>query len=886
MTDTGANDQPSDDPRVDPCDDPHVDLRGDWLVEHVALRIDLAHDRVEVTAALHVRRRAGEGPLVLDGRGLETLEVGVDGVPLGADTYELTDRSLTVPLAGGVGERHVVHTRVAVRPGSPGDKGVVAQPRLISTNCEPEGFRRITWALDRPAQRATFDVTLVADPLEYRTLLCNGDLVEQHVLPDGRHSARFVDPVSKPTYLFAFVGGDLDLRSAPYTTRSGRSLELRVAALPEQIGGADFALRTMATAIAFDEQMGGTEHDLDRLTFVGLPGYPDATEYHGLMFFDASLLVVDQRGWSDDDLLLIMANIAHEYGHHVRGNRITVSTWGQLALKEGLTVLMGQNDTRRHWFGPVARVLDVLDLRRLQYPEEITMAAPVVRGEVPNPESLYTRTTYLKGAEVFGMMRRVLGPQGWQRTFGAFVEHYDLGAAGVDDFVAIARSVRPDAADDIDGVARWFRLVGRPSLAMRTEVTGAGESNLVVERTDALVDDPPVAIPLRVGFRRADGVPAVVSVDGVEATEHLIVLRDRSATIPLVVHTGDATPVAAPLRDFSAPVDLVTDHTAEQLTSLAIHEDDAFARWWAVQELMIRTVDASRAGDEHAVGGHLDLLADALRHAIASVDDPMLLAQLLTPPDEFMLGDREPTVDVDGVAGGLAAVRRRLGTVLHDDLLGLFDRWGGDDPLGNEPSDIACRSLVEPCLGLLLATGSDASIATAEGQLRHPNHTRSVRALAQLMHLEAVPAERIDAYVAETYERWQHAPKLLDRWLRAQSGGRRRDTIERVRALRDGPLYDRHDRGRIMGLWFPFATRNRSVFHDRSGAGYRLFVDEVIELMPINAGVVIRLVGDLLQYRRFDDQRHELLRAELERMADAPGMPDFAVGIVRNLLAG
>lgn len=887
MTDTEANDQGRHDPR------------GDWLVDHVGLRVELTHERVEVTAALHVRRRAGDGPLVLDGRSLDTLEVGVDGVMLGPEGYELTDRSLTVPLGGGVGDRHVVHTRVAVTPGSPGDKGVVAQPRLISTNCEPEGFRRITWSLDRPSQRATFDVTLVADPAEYRTLLCNGDLVERHDLPDGRHSARFVDPISKPSYLFAFAAGDLDLRNAPYMTRSGRRLELRVAALPEQIGGADFALRTMATAIAFDEQMGGIEHDLDTLTFVALPGYPDATEYHGLMFFDSSLLVVDQRGWSDDDLLLIMANIAHEYGHHVRGNRVTVRSWGQLALKEGLTVLMGQNDTRRHWFGPVARVLDVLDLRRLQYPEEVTIGAPVVRGEVSNPESLYTRTTYLKGAEVFGMLRRLLGADGWQQTFEAFLAEYDLGAAGVDDVVAVARATRPGQADDVDGVARWFGLAGRPSLSVTTENetdadpgvgagVGVGRTRLGIERTDPLADDPPVAMPLRVGFRRPDGAPATVSIDGVEATEHLVVLRSRSATVEVAHHDGDGPLIVAPLRDFSSPVDLATDHTAEQLAVLAVHEDDAFSRWWAAQELMSRSVDASRAGDGATVEVLLELLTDALRHAVASLDDPMLLAQLLTLPDEFMLGDREPTIDVDGVANGLAAVRSRLGTALHDDLLSVLDRWSDPAdgrPAGTEPADIARRSLVEPCLALLLATGSDGGIAAAEAQLRHPNPTRAVRALAQLMHLEAVPAGRIDAYVAETHERWQEAPKLLDRWLRAQSGGRRRDTVERVRALRDGPLYDRHDRGRVMGLWFPFATRNRSVFHDPSGAGYRLFVDEVIELMPINAGVVIRLVGDLLQYRRFDDHRRELLRTELERMADAPGMPDFAVGIVRNLLA-
>ena len=859
-----------------------------WRVEHLELRLDLAVDEVRVTCASHVRRTEDVpgGPLVLDGRGLTTHEVTVDGEPveLGADV--LGERTLTLHLTG---DKHIVRTVVTVRPGTIGDKGITSGA-LISTNCEPEGFRRITWSLDRPDQRATYDVTLVADRAAYPVLLANGDLVEQVDLGDGRHLTRHVDPVPKPSYLFAVVAGDLETVSATHTRRSGRPLELRVTAPRGMTSGAAFALRTMAEVIEFDEAQGGIEHDLDALTFVAIPGYPDATEYHGLMFFDASLLVVDPAGWTDDDLLLIMANIAHEYGHHVRGNRVTVRSWGQLAMKEGLTVLTAQNDVRRHVFGPVARVLDVADLRRLQYPEEVTIGAPVLRGEVGNPEQLYTRTTYLKGAEVFGMLRTLVGAAAWRSAFDAFVARHDLGVAGVDDVVAALRGECPDLADHVDAVARWFGLAGRPALSIRSrpaapavtaEGTTEGTTEVRITRTDALADEPPVAIPVRLGFRRLDGSPAPVEVDGVVATEHLVVVRDRSHDVN--VRADDL--VVAPLLGFSAPVDLATDHTADDLAVLVAAEDDAFARWWATQELMIRAVDASRAGDAAGLDRHVGLLADAMRRTIAGDVEPMLLAQLLAVPDEFVLGDRATPIDVDGVAVGLDELRSRLGVALHDDLLGVLDRWSDDAVAGTAAGDIARRSLVEPCLALLLATGTEAAIATAEGQLRHADHTRAVRALAQLMHLHAVPSERVDGWVTETYERWAEAPKLLDRWLRAQSGGRRRDTIARVRSLRDGPLYDRHQRGRVMGLWFPFATRNRSVFHDPSGEGYRLFVDEVIELMPINAGMVIRLVGDLLQYQRFDDHRRALLRDELERMATAPGMPDFAVAIVRGLLS-
>jgi aminopeptidase N len=261
--------------------------------------------------------------------------------------------------------------------------------------------------------------------------------------------------------------------------------------------------------------------------------------------------------------------------------------------------------------------------------------------------------------------------------------------------------------------------------------------------------------------------------------------------------------------------------------------------------------------------------------------DAVLLAQLLAMPDEFMLGDREPRIDVDGVAEGLDFLRVRIGQALHDELLDVWHRFDVDDPAGTSVADLAARMLVEPVLAPLLAAGSADAVALATAVLDAPNATRAMRAFTQLAHVDTVDFE---ALVERTHRQWQHAPKLVDRWLRAQSGARRADTIQRVAALAGGPLYDRDDRGRVMAVWFPFATRNRSVFHHPSGEGYRIFVDELGELMATNAGLAVRLVGDLLQFKRFDDHRQALLRTELERMVAMPGMPDFAVAIIQSLL--
>jgi aminopeptidase N len=297
---------------------------------------------------------------------------------------------------------------------------------------------------------------------------------------------------------------------------------------------------------------------------------------------------------------------------------------------------------------------------------------------------------------------------------------------------------------------------------------------------------------------------------------------------------------------------------------------------------MIRAIDAHRAGHTSEVDSLVEALATGLRSSIASVDDPLLLAQLLAVPDEYMLGDRDAVIDVDGVAKGLHMLRVRLGAELAEPLLDLWQRSiESERAVGSGVAAIAVRMLVEPVLALLLAGGGDAE-SLAQRAVAHHEPTVGIRAFAQLAHIDSVD---LDALIADTFVRWQHSPRLTDRWLRAISGARRLDTIDRVRGIVAGPLYDRDDRSRVMAVWFPFATRNRAVFHEASGAGYRLFVDELAELLGTNAGTAVRLVGDLLQFKRFDAQRSALMRAELERLVTMPALPDFAVGILQHLLA-
>jgi len=861
------------------------DFVGDWSVDHTTLRIELDAQRTVVTSTLAVRRNGMaplDAPLVLDGKGFELLHVSINGVVVDESEYVQSGASLQLSLDGL--STADVTCIVAVAAGGPTQPGLTARPGMLSTNCEPHGMRRIIYCLDRPSVRSTYRVTLVADPTQYPVLLCNGDRVGQGTLDDGRHWVSFSDPIPKPTYLFALVAGTLEFRSAKHTTSDGRRINLEVVAAPELIGGAAYALELMPEVMAWDEAQGGVPHDLDTLRFVAIPGYPDATEYHGLMFFEPTTLLTDSAGYTDDDLVPIFANVSHEYLHQVRGNRVTVADWQQLALKEGLTVL-GQHDFREQRYGASGRIQFVIDLRRLQFPEEITVGAAVLQPGVTDPAQLYTRTTYFKGAEIFRMLRSIVGSTAWRQAFVAFIERFDLGSAGVFDFVNELRTAAPHQAEAIDGVARWFSLVGRPVIAATTESNAEGVLTMSLTRTDSLGDDPPVFIPIDVAFFGADGaaievVEAAAVGAALSSHVHQLLLTERSQRFSF---RAGSTSIPSLLRGYTAPIDLSTDHTSEQLAVIVQSESDAVARWLAAEQLMIRGIDAIRRDDAAASGAVVELLAASLGAVLMNpAEDPAIVAHLLASPDEYALGDRDWLIDVDGVHNGLMTFRRRLAEAITPQLREAFERNGDDIAQSWQARDIAKRSLTDVCLGLLLETGDTADIDRAVRRIDSSNNTTAVRALVQLAHHDGAI---VDEALARTSERWSGSPRLLERWIRAQSGSRSASTIQRIRAIVDSDLYVRTDRARVMAVWFPFCTRNRSQFHDLSGQGYAAFVDEAAELFQVNPALVLRLVGDLLQFHRFDDARVALMRAELTRMRTMPGLPQFAAGRLDQLLA-
>ncbi|MGC8512212.1 MAG: aminopeptidase N C-terminal domain-containing protein [Acidimicrobiales bacterium] len=734
------------------------------------------------------------GELDLDGEDLTLREVCVDGERLRSGDYSANPHGLKIDL----GDRRaaVVETTSVVLPGDPHNLGIARTPGTLSSVLEPTGLRHVTFCMDNPSVRSTYTVTLVADPAEYPDTFANGQLVSQASLPDGRVSRTFDDPIPKPSYLVSVLAGKFATQAVTVEAASDKLVELAVIAAPESIDGAGFALETLEQTMKFDLGIGGIPYDLDRLLMAAVARHPEATEYHGLMFFEPSLLILDSKGWTDDDVVPIVANVSHEYLHHTRGNRVTVTSWEQLALKEGLTVL-AQGDFRAHLEGPAARIDEVAFLRRVQFPEEAVLAVPAVPSKLSDARKAYNRTSYLKAAEAFRMLRRVAGTGAWGQATSTFYN--------------------------------------------------------------------------------PDGTPCEVDLNGVRSTSHNVLLRDRS--VVLEVATRPDVIVSA-LRDFSAPIDFHMDHTPEELGVLVVYETDVYARWSAAHELKLTAVDAFRSGNESLARQATAVLAGALGEIIARNDDPAVLARLLQIPSEVELGERSVTVDVDGIHRGVTAFAGLLGQSLGP-VLAAVVRKGGDDPASTDAQDRAIRSLADSATALLLARGSVDDWELATNAVVNADPTRALRALARALGSGHPGSEEL---ISLSERRWDGAPRLLDRCTRAQTGAARPETVARLRRLLSQPRYDRADRTRVMAVWFPFCTENRVAFHDISGSGYEVFVDELEFLIKVNPGLVPRLVPDFLQMHRFDATRQKMMREQLARVRSFDGL-DASVGrIIDRLL--
>jgi aminopeptidase N len=863
-----------------------------FWIDTVDLAFDLDEHRTRVTARLAVRRNPdapSEPNLRLDGERLELASIAIDGRPLAAGEYDVLPDGLSIAAPA---DRFTLETVVVIDPANNTElSGLYRSGAALCTQCEAEGFRRITYFLDRPDVMARYTTTLVADATRYPVLLSNGNRVSSESLPDGRHRVRWEDPFPKPSYLFALVAADLRCEASTFRTRSGRDVRLEIWVEPANVDACEHALRSLQRAMAWDETTYGLEYDLDLYMIVAVSDFNMAAmENKGLNVFNAKYVLARPETATDDDYEAIEGVIAHEYFHNWTGNRVTCRDWFQLTLKEGLTVFRDEQFTADMTSAAVKRIHDVITLRTAQFAEDQSPTAHPIRPDAYiEMNNFYTVTVYNKGAEVIRMMHTLLGTDGFRRGMDLYFERHDGQAVTCDDF----RAAMADAnGADLEQFGRWYAQPGTPIVDVRTAYDAAARTfALELEQRAPVNVDPaswqPMHIPVAVGLLGADGRDTPLRVEGGAAAvrETTAVLELRAPKTTWRFADVAAPPVVSLLRGFTAPIKLRFDRTTDELAFLMAHDADPFARWDAAQTLAEATLTALVR--ERAAGRPMQIdprFVAAFGRIIGDrALDGSLRAAMLVLPDERVLAQHVEVVDVDGIHEAREFAVRTLALAHHDAFAGLYEAERPRGAYDVSREQIASRRARCAALRYLVAAGTPEGVALARAQFdAADNMTDSQNALTCLVDVEGDAAE---APLAAFYRRWAHDPLVLDKWFAVQATSSRTDTLARVTALCKHPDFNLRQPNRVRALLSGFSVRNQVRFHDRGGGGYRLLTDAILEIDGNNPQLAARLVGGLLQWRRLDAIRSAAMRAELTRIVGHEGLSRDVFELASKALA-
>jgi aminopeptidase N len=865
----------------------------EFLVDTVDLVFDLDATATRVKSRLRLRRNPASGdraaPLHLDGDGLELVSLALDGQQPGTISWQPT-------AAGGLEFSDVPHvctleieTRIAPDRNT-ALSGLYMSGGNFCTQCEPEGFRRITYFIDRPDVMARYTTTIVADKKRFPILLSNGNPEGAGEAEDGRHWARWADPHPKPCYLFALVAGDLLAVRDEFTTRSGKRVALAIWVRRGDEDKCGHAMASLKKAMRWDEEVFGLEYDLDVFNIVAVSDFNmGAMENKGLNIFNTRYVLAKPETATDADYQGIETVIAHEYFHNWTGDRVTCRDWFQLSLKEGLTVFRDQQFSADQGSRAVRRIAEVRALRAQQFPEDDgPLAHPVRPQSYLRIDNFYTATVYNKGAEVIRMIHTLLGQDGFRRGMDLYIRRHDNHAATIEDFVA---AMQDASGVDLGRFRLWYEQAGTPELAVADSWDAAAgayelEINQKVPPTPGQPEKTPMPIPIAMGLLGPDGAELPTRLDDEaqsRAGTRILALdaeRQRWRFVDLT-----ARPVPSLLRGFSAPVKL-PGVPLDRLKFLAVHDKEPFARWEAGQQMASRQLlDAVAAYQTEAQLPPLDTdLLAAMRRTLADAeDDPAFAAEALTLPSEAFLADQLAVADVDAVHAAREAARMAIGRTLGAEFTETYKRLANDGPYTIDGAAIGRRALRNACLAYLAAADPEVGAALAAAQFAAGrNMTDVLAALAVLADLDR--PER-PAALTRFYELWSGDDLVVDKWFSIQARSSLPDTAARVRALTLHPAFSRQNPNRMRALVGALAQGNPLRFHDPSGTGYALLADEVIALDPDNPTTAARLVQPLCAWRRYDTARQALMRANLERILAAPGLSPNTYEMVSKSLA-
>ncbi len=850
-----------------------------FTIETVDLNFILDPEATLVRSTLKVRRSdagsdASNAPLVLHGENIELVGLKLDGAVLGEESYVLDEGFLRV---SGLPTAFILEIETRFSPKKNlALSGLYMSAGRYTTQCEAEGFRRITFYPDRPDVMSRFTTRIEAPIAGFPTLLSNGNLIESGALDGERHFACWEDPFPKPAYLFALVAGGFDMLEDSFTTMSAREIALRIYADPGDAPRAVFAMDALKRAMKWDEEVFGREYDLDLFMIVAVRDFNfGAMENKGLNIFNSSALLADAQTATDTNFERIESIVAHEYFHNWTGNRITCRDWFQLCLKEGLTVYRDQEFSADMRGAAIARIKDVISLRARQFPEDAgPLAHPVRPEEYVKIDNFYTATIYEKGAELIRMLKVLIGEDGFAKGMDRYFETLDGTAATMEQFLLTFEAA---AGVDLSEFQHWYAQAGTPCLSASEDwdpTTGTLTLTLRQQTapTPGQADKQALPIPVRMGLLGKDGpVPITMLGEGVRGPlERVIILNDAQQSWFL---TGlKERPLVSLLRGFSAPVNLKQSRKPEERARLMTADPDLFSRWeeaqaYGLENIIDLTKKLIANEDAHVEPAYLDALGAMVENPDI---DPAFAALGIMPPSEHDIFQHMKPADPGHIRKARELVLSTFAARHRHTLLEALARTHSDAPFSPDAADAGRRALHGAVLGVLARLDAEEGGAlAAKAFAKADNMTDS---LAALIALDRSGSTEFETALEVFFERWEDNPMVLDKWFAVQAGSVRDDAIARTQKLLSHPLYTHDNPNRVRSVIGVFSQGNQAAFHALSGQGYALLAEEIARIDPVNPALAARLLGAFEAWRQLEPQRGALAKAAVSGILQRPGL--------------
>ena len=864
-----------------------------FLIDQVELCFELGESSTRVTAVTHMRRNPNSSEqnaaLGLDGESLKLESLHIDGEPLAEREYALDDEGLSIE---EVPDRFVLEVITTIEPqNNTSLEGLYQSSGNFCTQCEAQGFRKITYFLDRPDVMATYTVRIEAEQKRYPVLLSNGDNIEKGTLGDGRHYAVWRDPFPKPSYLFALVAGNLVCQEDCFKTQGGREISLQIFTQAHNSDKCDHAMASLKKAMRWDEETFGLEYDLDTYMIVAVDDFNmGAMENKGLNIFNSKYVLASPETATDQDYMGIEAVIAHEYFHNWTGNRVTCRDWFQLSLKEGLTVFRDQEFTSDMTSRAVKRIQDVRMLRAHQFVEDASpMAHPVRPSSYIEINNFYTLTVYEKGAEIVRMYQTLFGVEGFKKGLQLYLQRHDGQAVTTDDFA----QAMADANDtDLTHFLRWYEQSGTPEL----EVTGEWESDkqrylLSIKQSGSTSlnasDNEPLYIPLRYALlnEKGEALQAELLDDcaGRGSNNDVLLLSEAEQTF--IFERCSEQPIPSLLRDFSAPVKLSFPYSQRELALLMASDQDSFNRWEAGQKLAIDCLlkDVEKIQSKQVLAAHGDL-ARALRAVLEDVSiDHAFRAEMLCLPDESYLAEMMSPIDVNAIYEARMNLRKQIATELREPLQQLYAETNAVMDYTYTAEEMGRRRICAIALAYLCSLQEERFY-----ELAHQHYTQANNMTDQMAALDAIndfPALQRESMLADFEARWEDQALVMDKWFALHARSRLPDALGRVKALLEHGRFSFSNPNRVRSVIGVFSNINHTGFHREDGSGYEFLAEQVLSLDANNPQLAARMVKPLVGWKKYDPVRQEHMRSALTRLKQHSKLSKDVFELVSKSLA-